>query len=217
MKNGLHPHGNKAWNHHNKLAVGVVSTLGPAANAQIILGDTIYAIDETNKLQGQYRSRYGGMEKYSIQKVLTGAFDGIHQGAYFLFADENKQFHTTYCYYDGEKWVQQNGILQEDNVGTKSASICNVDIDNDGLRIKLNKVTQGWGDTKPIFVLEAAPYFDELHNGKYESMGDTGSTAITNGYSEGSSVKYSAGVSASLEVGLTGGFSIAGNEIFTLM
>ncbi|MBR0484044.1 MAG: InlB B-repeat-containing protein [Oscillospiraceae bacterium] len=216
MKNGLHPYGRKAWNHHNKLAVGVVSALGSAEDAQIVLGDTIYAIDETNKLQAQYRSRYGGLTKYSIQKVLTGAFEGIYQGAYFLFADENNQFHTTYCYYDGEKWVQQDGILQEDGVGTKSASICNVDIDNDGLRIKLNKVTQGWGDTKPIFVLEAAPYFDELHNSKYGNAGDIGSTSITNSYSEGSSGKYSAGISASLEVGVTGGFSICGNEVFHL-
>ena len=204
MKNGFHPYGRKAWKHHNKLAVGVISALGPAENSQIVLGNTVYSINESNKLEAQYICTYGGLTKYSIQKVLTGRYNGTKDGAYFLYADENNKFYTTYCWYDGNNWAQENGMIEQDSAGTYAASICNVDTDNDGLRIKLNEVTMEWSEVKPLFILEAAPYFDELHNGKYENNGNTGETSISKAYSEGSSANYSAGISASLEIGVEG-------------
>ena len=110
---------------------------------------------------------------------------------YFLAAGDDKQYHLFYYTYNGSSWSEKDGPNIQ-KLGF-ACNICNFDTGNDSLIVKLKSVKQTWCDPKPLYVLEAAPYFKEL------SDQSCGSTWVTNSTSTGSETSTSLTLSTSVE------------------
>ena len=197
MKDGF-----PAWTRHDRLAVGTLAYRGLESAAAIMLGDTVYDITSENKLSAAYWGKdIKDHTRYSVRKLLTGNYqivdDLAGESAYFLCADRNNTY-AAYMYYF------KDGVWHTDRVGTDSCNqnkplsysavdICDVDVDNDSLYIKLKDVIKTWADPKPLYVLEAAPYFSEF-------PGSKGTTGFGKGHESGVDVSWSATVSGAVEV-----------------
>lgn len=204
MKNGFP----RDWTRHDKLAVGTLAYKGLESQSAIMLGDTVYDITSEGKLSGAY---WGGEDlkkvsdhtRYSVRKLVTGnlkiAKDLAGESVCFLCADINNTY-SAYVYYykDGKWYTSGEGATQycDVNPGNSDDSavvdICAVDVDNDSLYVKLKDVIKSWEDPKPLYVLEAAPYFSEFPNSK-------GSTGVGYGYESGYEVSWGATISTCVE------------------
>lgn len=209
MKNGF-PVG---WDRHDKLAVNTVAYKGPAQQAALVLGDTVYDITSENKLSVAHWSKdVENHTRYAVRNLLTGNYPmakGLAgESVYFLISDLNNTYAAfTYFYKDGS-WTTSTNGTDDFHMGPASSAmaLCNVDTDNDSVYVKLKDVVKTWADPKPLYVLEAAPYFSEFPDSK-------GTTGVGYGHESGHEVSWSAGVSAGIEASFEQEIAFFGVEI----
>ena len=209
MKNGF-PVG---WDRHDKLAVNTVAYKGPAQQAALVLGDTVYDITSDNKLSVAHWSKdVDGHTRYAVRNLLTGNYPmakGLAgESVYFLISDLNNTYAAFTYYYKDGSWTTSTNGTDNFHMGpaTSAMALCNVDVDNDSVYVKLRDVVKTWADPKPLYVLEAAPFFREFPDSK-------GSTAIGFGHEEGHETKWQAGISAGIEASFEQEIAFFGVEI----
>ena len=203
------------WTRHEKLAVSTLAYKGTAAASALMLGDTVYDITSENTLSAVYWSKdITDHTRYNVRKMLTGYYTmapqavavggsqttvpgiPVNESAYFLCADVNNTYAAYAYYYSNGTWTTTRvgtNVITEKPANTNTVDICNVDVDDDSVYIKLNKVTKVWTDPKPLYVLEAAPYFSEFPDSR-------GTTTIGHATESGSEFSWNAGVYSSVEL-----------------
>lgn len=201
------PTSNTGNRRHDLLAVGTLAYKGPGEVSGIMLGDTVYDfLQDTNKLSAVHWNSDTTFKSYGVRTLLTGYYDltaknetenaGFPESACFLAVNSDGKYAAfTYCFNNGT-WTTKklSDTLIKTDPGIKlSVSICNVDVDDDGVYVKLKDVVKIWADPKPLYILEAAPYFREFPSSQ-------GSTGIGYSHENGQEIKWNASISAAIEV-----------------
>jgi len=177
---------------------GYVFTLANSSSPTII--------NEISSETTAYRERSGVplmvMDRYYcyVDDVIVGNFTNTYGGYQQIIAVENyiyanlnclKLLVSTSCcgYVGGDDGATPMRIQQSyaESIGYSSYFIASTDCDNDGAEIRLNQKAYLYSDVKPVAVLQAAPFFEDLYDNDHYNLQDSGDTSITISYKKGTS------------------------------